>query len=311
MTLLLGAWTVGLILSLLALGVFISFRVFNFRDMTADGSITLGACLTAVLVTRDYNPFFATAAAFAGGFLAGAATATLNAKFRINQLIAGILMMTALYTVNLRILGKSNLGISQATTLATYAESLEAQAVGGGRFRVLGYEVFHRDAALLGFTMLAIAAVGFVLYFYFRTNLGASMRATGDNDQMVRSLGVNIDLMLILGLALSNGLVALSGSLLAQYQGFADVTMGVGMVVWGLASIILGETLIGARSVGWTIIGAVLGSLLFRLLVALVLLAGLDPIDLRLLTAVFVFGALVIPGLVKPLKGLVPRGKHA
>jgi putative ABC transport system permease protein len=149
-----------------------------------------------------------------------------------------------------------------------------------------------------------ILLVGAVMYVFFQTNLGTSMRATGDNAQMVRALGVNDDNMIILGLGVSNALVALGGALLAQYQGFADVQMGIGMVVWGLASVIIGEALVATRSLGLSITGAVMGSVLFRLLVAIALRVGLDPNDLKLATAVFVFLALITPALLKRLRPL-------
>jgi putative ABC transport system permease protein len=151
-----------------------------------------------------------------------------------------------------------------------------------------------------------VCCLGVVLYLFFRTNLGTAMRATGDNPQMIRALGVSVDFMLIFGLALSNGLIALAGSLLAQYQGFADVQMGIGMVVWGLASVIIGEALVGSTRVGLLITGAVMGSVLFRLLVAIALRWGLNPNDLKLITAAFVFVALVAPMLLRKLKSAAP-----
>ena len=144
--------------------------------------------------------------------------------------------------------------------------------------------------------------MGALLFLFFRTNLGTAMRATGDNAQMIRALGVSVDFILILGLAISNGLIALAGSLLAQYQGFADVQMGIGMVVWGLASVIIGEALVGSSSIGFVIIGAVMGSVLFRLLVAIALRWGLNPNDLKLITALFVFIALIAPSMLRKLK---------
>ncbi len=157
------------------------------------------------------------------------------------------------------------------------------------------------DAAVLLVCFVAISLIGVVLYFFFRTNLGTSMRATGDNPQMIRALGVNVENMIIFGLALSNGLIALAGALLAQYQGFADVQMGIGMVVWGLASVIIGEALVGSTSLGLLIAGTVMGSVLFRLLVAIALRWGLNPNDLKLITAVFVFAALVLPSLARKI----------
>jgi putative ABC transport system permease protein len=303
MTLLIGAFTIGLILSLLALGVFISFRLFQFPDITADGSITLGAAVAAILLVRGWSPLTATAVAFGAGMLAGATTGVLHTRFKINALLAGILVMTALYSINLHVMGKSNIPLLSQTSLATMAEKLGTRLFGGrASNNLLGWDVVVGDVSILIAALLLSAAVGAVLYLFFRTNLGTAMRATGDNDQMMRALAVDVGNMIVLGLALSNGLIALSGALLAQYQGFADVQMGIGMVVWGLASVIIGEALTGTRSLGLTIVGAVMGSVLFRLLVAIALRWGMNPNDLKLITAAFVFAALILPGLAGKIR---------
>lgn len=312
MTLLIGALTIGFILSLLALGVLISFRVFHFPDITADGSITTGAAVAATLLAQGVNPLLATAAGFGSGLLAGGTTGVLHTKFKIHGLLSGILVMTALYSVNLHIMGKSNVPLLSEITLATYAERIGTGVLGGvDSINVLGWEVSGRDAAVLTLTFVAITLVGWALYAFLRTNLGTAMRATGDNDQMIRALGVNVGNMMIIGLALSNGLIALAGALLAQYQGFADVQMGIGMVVWGLASVIIGEALIGTQQLGLTIAGAVMGSVLFRLLIAIALRWGLDPNDLKLITAIFVFAALILPNLLAQLRKRPGRVAHA
>ena len=302
MTLLLGAFTIGLVLSLLALGVLVSFRIFSMPDITTDGSITFGAAIAAILLVKGCNPVLATTLAATGGALAGAVTGVLHTKFKINALLAGILVMTALYSVNLHVMGRSNVPLMQARTLATVAESSGEIIFQTKTLDVLGWPVSSADAAVLLFALLFAAAAGAVLFAFFRTNVGTAMRATGDNPQMIRALGANVEGYIILGLALSNGLVALSGALLAQYQGFADAQMGIGMVVWGLASVIIGEALTGTRSLGLTIIGAIMGSVLFRLLVAIALRWGLNPNDLKLVTALFVFAALVLPPVLAKLK---------
>lgn len=302
MTLLIGALTIGLILSLLAMGVLVSFRIFSIPDITTDGSITFGAAIAAILLVNGMNPFLATAVAAVGGAAAGAVTGVLHTKFKINALLAGILVMTALYSVNLHVMGRSNVPLMQARTLASFGEAAGAALFGGPAIDVFGWSVGSADAAVLLLALGAAAAGGALLFGFFRTNIGTAMRATGDNPQMIRALGANVEGYIVMGLALSNGLVALSGALLAQYQGFADAQMGIGMVVWGLASVIIGEALTGTRSLGLTIVGAIMGSVLFRLLVAIALRWGLNPNDLKLITALFVFAALVLPPFVAKFK---------
>jgi len=300
MTLLLGALTVGLILSLLALGVFVSFRVFEFADITADGSITLGAAVAAVLLVNHVHPVVATVAACAAGAVAGTVTGLIHTRFGINRLLSGILVMTALYSINLHVMGRSNVPLMAERTLGTISERAGARLLGGtADLDVWGWDVSLRDASMLGLAIVAVALVAVLLTLFFRTHLGSAMQASGDNPQMIRALGVNVENMVVLGLALSNALVALSGALLAQYQGFADVQMGIGMVVWGLASIIIGEALVGVRHLGFIIAGAIMGSVLFRLLVAIALRGGLNPNDLKLVTAAFVFAALVLPAFAR------------
>jgi putative ABC transport system permease protein len=311
MTLLLGAWTIGLILALLALGVYVSFRVFDFPDITADGSITLGASVAAILIVSGVNPFLATVVAGVAGMAAGSVTGTLYAKFGIHKLLAGILVMTALYSINLHVMGKSNVPLLSHTTLATLAGDLGARLIGSDTFVAGGWEVRTRDASVLLAALLVVAAVATLIYVFFRTHLGTAMRGTGDNDRMVRANGVSDGNMVVMGLALSNGLIALAGALLAQYQGFADVQMGIGMVVWGLASVIIGEALVRSRQLGVTIVGAVMGSVLFRLLVAIALRWGLDPNDLKLITALFVLAALILPGALAKLQPAKVRPQSA
>jgi putative tryptophan/tyrosine transport system permease protein len=290
-------------LSLLALGVLISFRIFDFPDITAEGSITLGAAVAATLLVRGASPLAATVAAVIAGMLAGATTGILHTKFKINGLLAGILVMTALYSVNLHIMGRSNVPLLSVTTFATRADQFGSRLLGGApNVNLFGWEVSAHDISVLLFSFLVAVLVGVLLYAFFRTDLGTAMRATGDNTQMIRALGVSDGIMIVLGLAVSNGLIGLSGALLAQYQGFADVQMGIGMLVWGLASVIIGESLVGVRQLGFAIIGAIMGSVLFRLLVAIALRWGLNPNDLKLVTAIFVFFALVFPGMLAKLR---------
>jgi putative tryptophan/tyrosine transport system permease protein len=255
------------------------------------------------------TPPIASLAAFGAGMLAGACTGTLHTRFKINPLLSGILVMTALYSVNLHVMGSSNVPLLSVKTLATQSEGIGLKVMRGATsFDLVGWDVSVRDASVLGAIFLSVLLTGTLLYWFLRTNLGMAMRATGDNVQMIRALGVNDGNMILFGLAISNGFVALSGALLAQYQGFADVGMGIGMVVWGLASVIIGEALVGTNQLGSTIVGTVMGSVLFRLMVAVALRWGLSPNDLKLITAAFVFVALIVPQFIR--KGRI-RSAHA
>lgn len=313
MNLIIGAFTIGLILALLSLGMLISFRMIKFTDITVDGSITLGASLTAVLIMAGWSPWLATLAAFLAGMLAGSITGILYTKFKIQEILAGILMMTALYSINLRIMGRSNIPLLDTKTVSQIPEQLLLNASQGeSKIFVMGWPVSVMDLAVLISSALLCIAIGWLLYRFLLTHFGTALRATGNNAQMVRAQGINNNKMVIFGLAFSNGLVALSGALLAQYQGFADVQMGIGMMVWGLASIIIGEALVGKASIGTTIVGAILGTVLFRLLIAIALRWGLNPNDLKLVTAMFVFAALVAPQLFKSVhKKLTKTKSHA
>jgi len=293
---LIGSFSMGLILSLLALGVLISFRILAFRDLTVEGSIALGGAVAATLLVQGWNPWLATLMAFLAGASAGTVTGILATRFQINGLLAGILVMTALYSVNLRVMGKSNLPLLKEQTVVTMAQNLSTPQA---KLNFGRWEASVQDIYVMGLAVVLIGLVAGAMFAFFKTNLGLAMRATGDNEQMIRALGVDVGWMLTFGLALSNGLVALSGALLVQYQGYADVQMGLGMVVWGLASVIIGESLVGSRQIGMLLVGAVMGSVLFRLLVAIALRWGLNPNDLKLVTAVFVFGALVAPNAIE------------
>ena len=296
MNLLIGALTIGLILALLALGVYITFRIFGFPDITVDGSITLGAAVCAIMLVQGVDPLWATLAGTLAGGLAGVVTGVLHTVFRINGLLSGILVMTGLYSINLHVMGRSNIPLLDQRSASTWAESVALRLFGGrSQVEVFGWEVATRDLTFLGAMILLIGFVSALLYAFFRTNLGTALRATGDNPQMIRALGANTGLMIVIGLAISNALVGLCGALLCQYQGFADVQMGIGMVVWGLASVIIGESLVRTRHLALAICGAIMGSILFRLLVAIALRFGLNPNDLKITTSIFVFIALVMP----------------
>lgn len=269
----------GLIYSIMALGVYLTFRILEFADLTVDGSFTTGAALSAVAIMAGVNPFLATAAAFFAGAVAGLITGLLNTKGNVDGLLAGILTQIGLYSINLRIMGTSNLGLLRQTTVFT----------GMREGKILG--------TWLGpLFLLPIAVVVLLLLIWFlHTDMGLAMRATGDNPEMIRSFGVSTDFQKMLGLALSNGLVAISGSLVAQYQGFADVGMGIGMIVAGLASVIIGQAVFGRTTIWRAATAVVVGAVLYRVVIQLALMVGFNPNDMKLISAILVILALIVP----------------
>ena len=290
---LLSTWTFGITLAFVALGVFVSSRLFSFPDITTDGSFTLGAVTAAVLLAAGHDPALATAGGMAAGAMAGACTGVLHAVLGIEPLLSGILMTTALASVNLVVLGRSNVPLAGIPTLLDRAEGAILPAT-----KALGFGDAAGEAArLVAVTGLVTLAV-IVLWSFFRTRLGTAMRACGDTPTMARALGRNTGLLTICGLAISNSLTALGGALVAQVQGFADVQMGIGMVVWGMASVFLGAALVGQVRLGGALVATVAGSVTFRLLVASALRAGLHPDWLKAATAAVVLTALVAPRFI-------------
>jgi putative ABC transport system permease protein len=297
---LLSTWTFGLALALVALGVFVSYRLFSFPDITTDGSFTLGAVVAAVLLTAGVDPLLATLGGMAAGALAGCTTALLHAYLGIERLLAGILVTTALASVNLVVLGRSNVPLSGVSTLLSRAESVLGPPLERAGISAAVAGEAARLVVVLAIVALAIAC----LWIFFRTQLGTAMRAGGDTATMARALGRDTGGMTVAGLAIANALTALSGGLVAQYQGFADVQMGIGMVVWGMASVFLGAALVGPVRLGGALVATAAGSVTFRLLVAAALRAGLDPDWLKAATAAVVLAALVAPRFLS-------RGSHA
>lgn len=274
MELWIGGINLGLLYAFMTIGVFITFRVHDFPDITVDGSFTCGAAVAAVLISGGVNPFLAMSAAFASGLLAGTATGIIHARLNINGLLAGILVMTGLYSINLHIMGRSNIPLLNQVTFLTYLRSTNPG--------------MHSEIWTAVVLVVVMGLFWLLLALFFRTDFGLLMRATGNNATMAASVGVNVNRMKIFGIALSNGLVGLSGALVAQYQGFADIGMGIGTVVIGLAAVIIGESVVRKPSMAMCIFGIILGSLLFRMMIAAALYVGMNPIDLKLLTAVFV-----------------------
>lgn len=300
MNLLIGAATIGLILAPLALGVFISYRIYHTLDLTTDGSFGVGAAVVAALLVRDVPPFAATALGTMAGVAAGGITGILHTQFLVSALLAGVLTSTALYSAILFIMGSGNVSLASAQSLVTWAERLGQRVFGlPPTLTLLGTSVPGdrlTDLVLMGL-LVGLLAIGLALFL--GTDLGLAMRAAGNNPQMAKAVGIEVDRMVVLGLGLSNGLIALAGALLAQYQGFANIQMGIGMVVTGVATLMVGETLVGKRPLGRWIAGAVAGAVVFRLLLALALRAGLNPNALKLVTALFVLAVLVLPGLAR------------
>ncbi|MCT1398786.1 ABC transporter permease [Paenibacillus sp. p3-SID867] len=273
-----GPIELGLLYALMALGVYITFRILDFPDLTVDGSFTTGAAIAAILITNGVNPWLATLAAFAGGMLAGICTGLLHTKGKINGLLSGIIMMIALYSINMRIMGKPNISLSQEKIIFGTIDPI--------------------------YIMLVIVIIGkLLLDAFFRTDLGLALRATGDNKRMIRSFGANTDTTTILGLSISNGLVALSGAVVAQQSSFADIGSGIGMIVIGLASVIIGEAVLGTGSVFRTTLAVVCGSIIYRIVVAAAYeIPWLEASDLKLITAIIVIIALVVPTINRAMK---------
>jgi putative ABC transport system permease protein len=279
-----GAIETGLLFGLVAFGIYLSFRILDFPDLTVDGSFPLGAAVSATLIVSGYNPWLATLLAMLAGAAAGLVTAWMNVRLKILHLLASILTMIALYSINLRIMGRPNVALLGDDTVLTPLEA---------------YGLPYYWVAPLAFT-LVVALVGGLLVWFLKSEIGLSMRATGANARMARAQGVATGGMILLGMALSNALVALSGSLFAQSQGSADVTMGVGVIVVGLASVIGGEALLSTRTILLAVIACVLGSIFYRLVIAFALNAdfiGLKAQDLNLVTAALVALAIVLPQL--------------
>ncbi|UTM47708.1 ABC transporter permease [Glutamicibacter mysorens] len=279
----------GLIYAIMALGVYLTFRILDFPDLTVDGSFTTGAAVASVGIVNGMNPWLATVLAFFAGMVAGVITGLLHTKGKIDGLLAGILTMIALYSVNLRIMGKANTPLLGEETLIS---PMRAAGILGSAASV---------AILFGVCLVFVAAI----VWFLHTELGMAMRATGDNQEMIRSFGVSTDNQKILGLALSNGLVALSGAVIAQYQGFADIGMGIGLILIGLASVIVGQAIFTQRYIWLAAIAVVFGAVIYRLVIQLALSAGLEVNDMKLISAVLVVVALLLPkwkGFQKILK---------
>ncbi|HHT07600.1 MAG: ABC transporter permease [Christensenellales bacterium] len=277
---LLGAVSLGLLWSIMTLGVYISYRILDVADLTVEGSITLGAAVCANMITSGNDPVLSLLIAFIGGTAAGLVTGLLHTKLRIPALLSGILTMIALYSVNLRVMGMSNVSLLRMTT--AYSKISDWLGV-------------NKTISVIIIGGAAAVGLVFILYWFFGTQIGSAIRATGNNPHMVRAQGINTDTAIIIGLMLANGLVALSGGLIAQSQNYADVQMGTGAIVIGLASLIIGEVLFGKRGFKSRLISMIFGAITYRIIIALVLRMGMPADDLKLFTAITVALALSLP----------------
>jgi putative tryptophan/tyrosine transport system permease protein len=284
--LLLNMFEQGFLFAFLGLGVLITFRFFRFPDLTAEGSYPLGGAVAAALLVAGVNPFAATFAAILAGCAAGFVTALIHTKLRINNIIAGIVVMTALYTVNLRVMGKANTPLLATPTV--FGDVIAA-------LNALGLGLSENALTTISIAGALLLVAAGALVWFFHTDLGLAVRGTGQNETMMLSLGVDVDRTKMVGLALSNGFIALSGALVAQNHGFADIGMGIGILVTGAAAVLIGEAIFGDRSIAVWVLAAIVGVVLYRLLVAAALRLGLQPIDLRLVTALLLLVALAIP----------------
>lgn len=281
-----GAFELGLIYAVMAIGVYLTFRVLDFPDLTVDGSFTTGASTAAILITQGVNPFLASLAGFVAGFVAGVITGLLHTKGKIDGLLAGILTMIGLWSINLRIMGSANVPLLSQDSVFTPLEDIMGTWAGVG--------------------LLAVGAVALclIIVWFLSTDLGLSLRATGDNQQMITSFGVSTDFTKVLTLALSNGFVGLCGALIAQYQGFSDISMGIGLILVGLASVILGQAVFPQSKLWMAVVAVAIGSVIYRLIIFAALQVGLNPNDMKLITALLVVCALLVPRLTGRFKSV-------
>ncbi|WHX42394.1 ABC transporter permease [Mesobacillus sp. AQ2] len=303
-----GAFESGIIYAIMALGVYLSFRVLDFPDLTVDGSFVTGAAVAAIMIVNGANPFAATMVALVAGFIAGCLTGVIHTVGKVNALLSGILMMIALYSINLRIMGKSNVPLLNTDTAMTSVRDFFEKTGIDGFFNSMLTAVGLGDSlprtwGILMFMIFVTFAIKFLTDAFLKTEIGLAIRATGDNKRMIRSFSSNTNLMIILGLGLSNAMVAFSGALIAQQGGFADVGMGIGMIIIGLASVIIGEALFGTKSIARTTFAVIGGSIIYRIVVTLALrVEFLEPGDMKLITAVIVILALTAPKMIESYK---------
>ncbi|ALC85308.1 ABC transporter permease [Bacillus sp. FJAT-22090] len=303
-----GSVEQGIIYAIMALGVYLSFRVLDFPDLTVDGSFVTGAGVAATMIVLGYHPAAATAVAIVIGFLAGCVTGFLHTKGKINALLSGILMMIALYSINLRIMGltsansigRPNIPLLNAETIfiqfQTFWSSLGIDSNINHFFSMMGVQYLPSTWGTLFIMIIIVLLIKFIVDWFLKTEVGLAIRATGDNKKMIRSLSANTDTLVIVGLGFSNALVAFSGALIAQYAKFADIGMGIGMIIIGLASVIIGEAVFGTKTILRTTFAVIAGAIIYRIVLGLALRVDLlDTGDMKLITAVIVICALILP----------------
>jgi putative tryptophan/tyrosine transport system permease protein len=307
-TALFGAFESGIIYAIMALGVYLSFRILDFPDLTVDGSFVTGAATAAILIVNGVNPFTATIIAMLIGFIAGCLTGILHTVGKINALLSGILMMIALYSINLRIMGRSNVPLLNTETafshVRDFAGKIGIDSMLNNMLTAVGLgDSLPSTWGILLFMFALTFLIKFLTDLFLRTEIGLALRATGDNQRMIRSFGANTNVMIVLGLGLSNAMVALSGSLIAQQGGFADVGMGIGMIVIGLASVIIGEALFGTKTIARTTLAVIGGSIIYRIVITLALrIEFFEPGDVKVITAIIVILALILPRFMEGYK---------
>lgn len=299
MTLVISVFEQGMIYAIMALGMYITYKILDFPDMTVDGSFPLGASLSAVLISQGMNPYLTLLLSFAAGLMAGTITGLIHVKLKVRDILASIIMMTALYSVNLRIAGKANLPIYNYDNI--YNNSLTNHLLGGALSP-------YKNLIIIA---IIVVIVKCVLDWYLKTKSGYLLKAVGDNETLVTSMGIDKGKIKILGLAIANGLVSLSGSMFAQQQRFFDASMGVGTAVIGLASVIIGTALFGQISVFGFSISVILGSILYKGCVAAAIRIGLQSTDLKLVTAVLFLLILVLSSRIKKYQGRKRRKERA
>lgn len=314
-TALFGSVEQGIIYAIMALGVYLTFRVLDFPDLTVDGSFVTGAGTAAMMIVLGYNPILATLVATIAGFIAGCMTGILHTKGKINPLLSGILMMIALYSINLRIMGlSSDSGVTRPNIPLLNSETIFS-AFGGfwsnlgidsalsGMLKSIGIQTIPATWGILALMLCITVIIKLIVDWFLKTEIGLAIRATGDNKRMIRSFSANTDALIILGLGISNAMVALSGALIAQYTKFADIGLGIGMIVVGLASVIIGEAIFGTKSIVRVTFAVIAGAIIYRMIYALALRVDwLDSGDMKLITAFIVILALVIPQMLGKYK---------